>query len=355
MSFPESTVPLDDEYRDTLEYCGRTFHKYSLETGTYFAPVDEEEVERLELMHNVLSKVFDNRLIFPPMAAPRSILDCGCGSANWAVDVAEKHPDCEGLHTTTEIAAAIATNGSVFLLMLERFANVLGIDVSPHMLPEHSPRNLDFQIDDLNARFDRKNPVGCCNRWLTVEAGLRFREIRSILFTARWLLEGYVRDIYRVTKPGGWCQIVELYLNAQSDNGRLTYSEWIRRFHCREWKAAKRCGCADHALSKWSSRYLNTLSPRKNPRAALHMAGWMESAGFVDIESKLITLPMSDWPTEARDQRIGRANRENVKELLETAALYPLTEQTKMPMEEFEQLISMARDEAGDPGLKVGR
>lgn len=83
------------------------------------------------------------------------------------------------------------------------------------------------------------------------------------------------------------------------------------------------------------------------------MAGWMESAGFVDIESKLITLPMSDWPTEARDQRIGRANRENVKELLETAALYPLTEQTKMPMEEFEQLISMARDEAGDPGLKA--
>ncbi|OAA54046.1 hypothetical protein ISF_08526 [Cordyceps fumosorosea ARSEF 2679] len=126
MSFPESTVPLDDEYRDTVEYCGRTFHKYSLETGTYFAPVDEEEVERLELMHDVLSKVFDNRLIFPPMVTPESILDCGCGAANWAVAVAKRYPDCE----------------------------VLGIDVSPHMLPDHPPQNLDFQIDDLNARFD---------------------------------------------------------------------------------------------------------------------------------------------------------------------------------------------------------
>ncbi|KAM3463187.1 hypothetical protein NHJ6243_003431 [Beauveria neobassiana] len=124
MSLSESTIPLDEEYRDTLEYCGRTFHKYSLETGTYFAPVDEEEIERLELMHNVLSKVFDNRLIFPPMVTLRKILDCGCGAANWAVDVAEQYPDCE----------------------------VLGIDVSPHMLPEHPPRNLDFRIDDLNAR-----------------------------------------------------------------------------------------------------------------------------------------------------------------------------------------------------------
>lgn len=80
-------------------------------------------------------------------------------------------------------------------------------------------------------------------------------------------------------------------------------------------------------------------------------------------------------PPEPRDQRIGRANRENIKELLATAGLYPLTEQMKsvaavpcngrpfgkltmfsrMPMEEFEELISRARDEAGDPGLKVSR
>jgi predicted methyltransferase len=33
---------------------------------------------------------------------------------------------------------------------------------------------------------------------------------------------GYIRDIFRVLKPGGWCQIVEIYFNAQSDNGTLT-------------------------------------------------------------------------------------------------------------------------------------
>ena len=32
----------------------------------------------------------------------------------------------------------------------------------------------------------------------------------------------YLRDMFRVTRPGGWCQMVELYFNIQSDNGSLT-------------------------------------------------------------------------------------------------------------------------------------
>lgn len=35
----------------------------------------------------------------------------------------------------------------------------------------------------------------------------------------RW--QSYVRDIFKVLRPGGWCQIVEIYFNAQSDNGTL--------------------------------------------------------------------------------------------------------------------------------------
>lgn len=36
----------------------------------------------------------------------------------------------------------------------------------------------------------------------------------------RW--SGYVRDMFRVLRPGGWCQMVEMYFNAQSDNGSLS-------------------------------------------------------------------------------------------------------------------------------------
>ncbi len=40
----------------------------------------------------------------------------------------------------------------------------------------------------------------------------------------RWM--NYLGDILRVLRPGGWCQMVEIYFNAQSDNGTLTSSEW---------------------------------------------------------------------------------------------------------------------------------
>jgi len=36
----------------------------------------------------------------------------------------------------------------------------------------------------------------------------------------RW--QQYIQDIHRVLRPGGWCQMVEIYWNAQSDNGSLT-------------------------------------------------------------------------------------------------------------------------------------
>jgi hypothetical protein len=41
----------------------------------------------------------------------------------------------------------------------------------------------------------------------------------------RWM--NYLGDILRILRPGGWCQMVEIYFNAQSDNGTLTSSEWL--------------------------------------------------------------------------------------------------------------------------------
>ncbi|KFA65265.1 hypothetical protein S40285_01529 [Stachybotrys chlorohalonatus IBT 40285] len=37
------------------------------------------------------------------------------------------------------------------------------------------------------------------------------------------------------------------------------------------------------------------MHPYKDPRAPLQLATWMRSAGFVEVESRLITLPMCAW------------------------------------------------------------
>ncbi|KAJ8070790.1 hypothetical protein OCU04_001152 [Sclerotinia nivalis] len=50
----------------------------------------------------------------------------------------------------------------------------------------------------------------------------------------RWA--GYLRDMLRVLRPGGWAQLVELYHNVQSDNGSLTDGEFLHRYFSKKLK-----------------------------------------------------------------------------------------------------------------------
>ncbi|KAF5570365.1 methyltransferase [Fusarium phyllophilum] len=118
-------------------------------------------------------------ILHPSMRSPRRILDCGCGPGDWAIEVATQYPDAE----------------------------VLGIDVSPHMIPENPPDNMELQVDDLNGRFTFRS-----NHFDVVHSQM----VAGGIHANRW--RSYIRDIFRVLKPGGWCQMVELYFNAQSDN-----------------------------------------------------------------------------------------------------------------------------------------
>lgn len=45
------------------------------------------------------------------------------------------------------------------------------------------------------------------------------RDIAGGINANRW--DAYLRDIFEVLRPSGWCQMVELDLEAQSDNGKL--------------------------------------------------------------------------------------------------------------------------------------
>ncbi|KAL6881919.1 S-adenosyl-L-methionine-dependent methyltransferase [Trichoderma longibrachiatum] len=243
MDAEDGTVPLDETYAETVNYHGRIFQRHALDSKIYYAPIDDEEIARLGNMHTMLRTVFDNRLIFPPVVRPRRILECGFGAAHWAVDVAEQYPD----------------------------AKVVGLDISPHMIPEEMPNNLDLQVDDLNGDMSSWPRFTFPSNHFDV---VHSQMMAGGIHATRW--PSYLQDMYRVLQPGGWCQLVEIYFNAQSDNGTLS---------------------PDHALSRWSSGYLDAMHPQKDPRAALRLKDWMRNAGFTDIESRLLTLPMCSWPT----------------------------------------------------------
>lgn len=152
-------------------------------------------------------------------------------------------------------------------------------------------------------------------------------------------------------KRGGWVQMVEIYFNVQSDNGSLT---------------------DEHALRKWSIQYLRALEDRKDLRIGSKLRNLMTEAGFVEVDTKMIPLPLSAWSagkspkykpertsqlthfqTDPRMREIGGSNCDNIKQLLQSLALYPLTQRLHMSPEGFSSLVSQAQQEAADPRLKA--
>ncbi|KAI8629023.1 hypothetical protein F5Y19DRAFT_87061 [Xylariaceae sp. FL1651] len=80
MADQADTVELTEEVQETFVLHNRTFQRYAINNNTYFVPVDEDETLRLRIQHHVLTMMFDNRFMFPPITAPRRILDCGFGT-----------------------------------------------------------------------------------------------------------------------------------------------------------------------------------------------------------------------------------------------------------------------------------
>lgn len=80
----------------------------------------------------------------------------------------------------------------------------------------------------------------------------------------------------RALKPGGWVQMIEYYYMCQSDNGSITES---------------------HAIRRWSNNYIRSIDGIKDPRAPLQLQSLFTAAGLVEVESRMIQLPLCGWPT----------------------------------------------------------
>jgi len=70
--------------------------------------------------------------------------------------------------------------------------------------------------------------------------------------------------------------MVEIYFNVQSDNGSLT---------------------DQHALRRWSIQYMRALEDRKDLRVVSRLRNHFQSSGLVEVDSKMIPLPLSAWST----------------------------------------------------------
>jgi hypothetical protein len=88
--------------------------------------------------------------------------------------------------------------------------------------------------------------------------------------------------------------MVEIYPNAQSDNGTLTAGASLSSQSCfmRERLDEHLCGWPQVTTAR---ALLQGMAPHKDPRAPLSLDTWMRNAGFTNIQKTLVQLPMSGW------------------------------------------------------------
>ena len=70
--------------------------------------------------------------------------------------------------------------------------------------------------------------------------------------------------------------MAECYYMCQSDNGSISES---------------------HAIRRWSNNYIRSINDIKDPRAPLQLQSLFAASGLVEVESRMIQLPLCGWST----------------------------------------------------------
>ncbi|KAK9468099.1 S-adenosyl-L-methionine-dependent methyltransferase [Lipomyces arxii] len=266
--------------------------RYAALNDSYFLPNDDAELQRLDLQHYMLLQVLEGRLhiVSDPEFVPGSVLDIGTGTGTWAVQMADMY---SGSH-------------------------VVGVDLVP-IQHEMTPPNVEFHIEDVsNGMTYRANSFGLVHSRLLV-AGMR-----------NW--DTYIKDCYRVTKPGGYFQGTEFDAELKSDDG-TNFSELP------------------------SMRVMNVINGMTETmgydlHCGTNMRRRVADAGFIDIEEYTFRLPIGTWPKEPRLKSVGKIMLENAVKGVNAWGLRVLVSSGMKP-DDATELLEKAAISFKDPKIHM--
>lgn len=200
----------------------------------YLFPSHPAEVPRLDLQHWALREVLGANLLAPGVTDPASVLDVGCGTGQWATEIDAQFPRARVVGLDLQAPRASRSPTLSFVR-----ANML--------------RGLPFAADSFDLVHER------------------------LLVTAvpvdSWL--GFVRDLARVARPGGWVELVEPMMTFDNAGPALSrFSELMLRM------------AAGRGLDATSSVFRI-------------LDGYLHHAGLQDVERRTFSVPMGEWGGEA--------------------------------------------------------
>lgn len=211
-----------------------------LTEAPYVLPADDKEIGRLDFQHYMLRYALKGNYA-APITNPASILDVGSGTGRWAYEMASLFPG----------------------------ANVVGSDIN-------APAE-ETQPQGPNARPDNYAfvPGNILEGLPFADGSFDFVHMRLLLFAipeARW--PDVTRELLRVTRPGGWVELVE---TGPQQNG----------------------GPAMDQIVAWITQASQGrgINPLLGPR----IGGFLRGAGAMDVAQRDIALPVG-----AYGGRVGR-------------------------------------------------
>ncbi|KAI5863022.1 methyltransferase LaeA [Durotheca rogersii] len=274
-------------------------HYDTFRRGKYMFPMDEEEMDRMDIFHQffLVARRGDSHyggLCQRPLPDHPRILDLGCGTGIWVIDMADRH---------------------------QGRASILGWDLSL-IQPLRIPPGVRFERRDIE------------ESWTGVEEG-SFDLIRmSMLAGSIQNWSSLYSRILRYLKPGtGVFEHIEIDFTPRSEGGDLPEDSQLRLWARELTEAMARAG-----------RPL-TLDP--------NTAGMLQHLGYVDVEQVSKRIPFNSWPPEEHERELGRWFNLGVTQGLHALTIAPLTRMNGYDPEQVAILIERVRKEMCTRGMRA--
>ncbi|MBX5459329.1 MAG: methyltransferase domain-containing protein, partial [Thermogemmatispora sp.] len=204
-----------------------------LQEQPYLLPKDLGEVNRLDFQHYVLRAILRGNYL-APIQQPGRILDVGCGTGQWAFELAHQFPQAE----------------------------VIGLDLE-QVKATTPPPNYRFVQGDLTQGLPFANDsFDFVHQRLLVGA----------IPLAAW--PGVVQELARVTSPGGWIELVELSTHI---------SNLIP------------AGPANQQLASLTGQLAALRGLDSEGVVMRSLDHYLAQAGLVNIQRHPIQVPLGDW------------------------------------------------------------